>query len=122
MHFLVEGNEEKSGDGERGERLELGVATNVAFVRRGRGLPHHRQTNYAVEQTYRRMNRVADDIQIAGDQSGDQFSGDCHDIERGRRAARSAGKFQRSRRLSHGPPSIDIMLRNQCLLISQKSM
>src|SRR5262245_34327147 len=47
---LIAGDEEKSGDGEGGQRFEFGVAVRVAFVRLRRGVLHHHQTDDVVER------------------------------------------------------------------------
>ena len=39
---------------------------------------------YVVERIDRRTSRISDDVQTAGDQSGDQVSADDHDVERER--------------------------------------
>src|SRR5262245_3842238 len=81
---LIAGNEEKSGDGEGGQRFEFGVAVGVAFVRLRRCVLHHHQTDDVVERIDRRMNGVADYAQTAGEQARDQLGGDDHDVERER--------------------------------------
>src|SRR5262249_29138484 len=50
---LIAGDEEKSGDGEGGQRFEFGVAVRVAFVRPRRGVLHHHQADYVVERIHR---------------------------------------------------------------------